>query len=732
MGGAGSPGLLQAGPLTGAERGQGYRRPPTAPSHRRAADRQTAAGTRRTAGRADGTAHRAPPRARTYRPPIDTTDLQPSGTPGQRLRDDEARRAPLVSASDGRAPALHWPAGGPDDTERVAAPAVERDADGYADLRTYAVIGDGRTVALVARDGRIDWMPLPDLDSVVPFAALLDAEDGGCLELAPVEPYEVEREYVRHTDVLTTTFRTASGSVRVTDALTTGVAGRLPWAELVRRVEGLEGRVRLRASVRPGTCLGTAAPWVRTTPEGALLRVDGLTTAVVTGLLEAGDDGGGGGARLERQDREREVVLDLETCEGSRHVVGLVATEREPLWVPSASDLDADLDRTVENWRTWTRTFLWDGPWDEAVRRSALVLKLLLHSPSGAMAAAATTSLPEDPSGSKCWDYRYAWVRDSAYSLEALLRFGLREEPHAAVSWLLRTIRQDGQVPEVFYSLGGEVPDDGVSELQVPGWRGAGPVVEGNGAASQLQLGVYGDLFSIVRLYVDAGGVLDAETGRLLAATADAACDRWRQRDAGMWELHEPRHYTTSKMGCWLALTAAVHLAELGQVPGDPARWRSEAELIRTWVAEHCWSEELGAYTWYPGTDDLDASVLLHAVSGFDRGERMSSTLDALRRELSHGPHLYRYTGAAAEEGAFVACSFWMVSALQLCGRGEEARALMDALVDGEDSALNDVGVLAEMLDPATGHWLGNLPQALSHLALVNAAITVHEHSRED
>jgi GH15 family glucan-1,4-alpha-glucosidase len=232
-----------------------------------------------------------------------------------------------------------------------------------------------------------------------------------------------------------------------------------------------------------------------------------------------------------------------------------------------------------------------------------------------------------------------------------------------------------------------------------------------------------------VKLYVDAGGVLDAETGRLLAATADAACDRWRQRDAGMWELHEARHYTTSKMGCWLALTAAVHLAELGQVPGDPSRWRSEAELVRAWVAEHCWSEELGAYTWYPGTDDLDASVLLHAISGFDRGERMSSTLDALRRELSHGPHLYRYTGAAAEEGTFVACSFWMVSALQLCGRGEEARALMDALVDGEDSALNDVGVLAEMVDPATGHWLGNLPQALSHLALVNAAITVHEHA---
>ncbi len=609
---------------------------------------------------------------------------------------------------------------------------TERDAEGYADLRTYAVIGDGRTLALVARDGSIDWLPLPDLDSTPAFAALLDAEDGGRLELAPVEPFEVEREYVPHTNVLATTYRTASGSVRVTDALTTGVAGRLPWAELVRRVEGLSGRVRLRAVVRPGTCLGTAGPWVQETPVATLLRVDGVTMAVVAGLLHDGDVGddadGGGTAELERRDGEREVVLDLVARQGSLHVVGLVATEREPLWVPSPRDLDADLDRTVCNWEAWTGAFAWDGPWDQAVRRSALVLKLLLHASSGAMAAAGTTSLPEDPAGGKRWDYRFAWVRDSAYSLEALLRFGLREEPHGAVSWLLRTIRAGGDVSAVFYTLSGQAPPEQEAQREVPGWRGAGPVVEGNGAVGQLQLGVYGDLFSIVSLYVDAGGALDAETGRLLATTADAACDDWRRKDAGMWELHDEQHYTTSKLGCWQALTAAVHLAELGQVPGDPARWRSEAEMVRAWVQEHCWDEELGAYTWYPGTQDLDASILLHAISGFDRGERMSSTLDVLRRELGRGPHLYRYSGVAAEEGSFVACSFWMVSALQLCGRGQEARALMDALLDGPDGPLNDVGVMAEMVDPATGHWLGNLPQALSHLALVNAAVTVHEH----
>ena len=355
------------------------------------------------------------------------------------------------------------------------------------------------------------------------------------------------------------------------------------------------------------------------------------------------------------------------------------------------------------------------------MRRSALLLKLLVHAPSGSVAAAATTSLPESPAGGKNWDYRFSWVRDTAYTLTALFRFGLREEIHAAISWMLATIRSDGPEPSVFYRFDGSVPDAATVTRDVPGWRGIGPVVTGNGAAGQLQLGVYGDLFSIVQLYVDHGNVLDAETGRLLAQIADIACDRWRSKDAGMWELHEPRHYVTSKMGCWQALQHAVHLAEIGQIPGDPSRWRSEAGLIRVWIDEHGWSEHRGAYVWYPGTDALDASVLLHAISGYDRGERMRSTLDALEAELAVGPHLYRYTGAADEEYSFLACSFWMVSALHLTGRTEQARARMDELMAWVPAN----GVLAEMVDPATGASWGNLPQALSHLALLNAAITV-------
>ncbi|WP_369140994.1 glycoside hydrolase family 15 protein [Modestobacter versicolor] len=603
-----------------------------------------------------------------------------------------------------RRPHLHWGAGG------APAPVHERDAAGYADLRSYAAIGDGRTIALIARDGRIDWLPLPEMDATPVFGALLDAEDGGCIELCPDEDFTVARSYVEHTNVLATTFTTTSGTVRVTDALNSGIAGRLPWSELARRIEGLTGSVRMRAAVRPGTCLGTASPWVHQTAHGPVLRVDGLTLAVRT--LGADDVRAG----------DRRIDVTFTTAPGSRQLLGLVGTEREPLFLPRAEDVDRGIDRTVDNWTAWMAEFSWDGPWDTAVRRSTLLLKQLIHASSGSMVAAATTSLPESRTVAKNWDYRYAWVRDSAYALTALFRFGLREETHGAISWLLSTVRRLGPEPQVVYALdGGPVP---AAEFRdVPGWRGSSPVAIGNDAAGQLQLGVFGDLFAIVSLYVENGNVLDAETGRLLAEVADLACDRWQAKDSGMWELPELRHYTTSKLGAWMALTKAVELAEAGQIPGDDARWRSEAARISAWVSDNCWSADRGAYVWYPGSDQLDASIVLHAISGFDRGERMSSTLDALRSELGDGPHLYRFSGAAEEEGVFLACSYWLVSALTLCGRVDEARALMDELMP----TANDVGVLAEMLDPATGDFLGNLPQALSHLALVNAAITVSE-----
>jgi GH15 family glucan-1,4-alpha-glucosidase len=309
-----------------------------------------------------------------------------------------------------------------------------------------------------------------------------------------------------------------------------------------------------------------------------------------------------------------------------------------------------------------------------------------------------------------------------AYTLNALFRYGVREDTHAAVSWLLRTIREDGPELSVFYEMDGSRPE-GHHYPELPGWREIGPVVVGNAASTQLQLGVFGDLFDIVRLAVLNEHLIDADTGRILAAIADRTCDLWIRPDAGMWELHDERHYTSSKLGCWQALQCAADLADRGQIPGDPSRWRSEADRIAAWVRTHCWDDDRGAYVWYPGTRELDASVLLHAISGFDTGPRMSSTIDAVRAELGAGPLLYRYSGMEHQEGSFVACAFWTVAALAAVGRVDEGRDLMRQLVPMG----NDVGLFAEMIDPRDGAFLGNLPQALSHLALLQAAMALEE-----
>jgi GH15 family glucan-1,4-alpha-glucosidase len=494
--------------------------------------------------------------------------------------------------------------------------------------------------------------------------------------------------------------------------LVTGVAGRLPWAELGRRIDGIKGKVKLAWSVAPGTMLGSASPWVEHTVQGAVIRVDGVMLGV-RGMDHGPSESSG-----------QSITGAFETSEGSRHLVVVTANEREPLRMITPELVDRGVDRTIANWKTWSAEFSWQGQWSDEVLRSALALKLLIHSPKGSIAAAATTSIPESLDGGKNWDYRFAWVRDLAYTVRALIQFGLREETHAAVSWLLTTIRDNGPELHIFYALDGSVPD-GASQPDVPGWRGIGPVVVGNGAQGQVQLGVYGDLFDVVSAYVDDGNLLDADTGRLLASIADRTCDNWQRPDSGMWELEEEQHYTSSKLGCWQALDRAVHLAELGQIPGGSERWAAERERIRAWVENNAWSETRQSYVMYPGSEKLDTSILLHSVSGFDRGERMSATIDAIDSELGRGPLVYRYSGMNREEGTFVACGFWLASALACVGRIDEARNRMTELV----KLSNDVGLYSEMMDAETHDFLGNLPQGLSHLALINAAITIDELS---
>lgn len=583
---------------------------------------------------------------------------------------------------------------------------------GYHELRGYAALGDGRTVALVAPDGAIDWLPIPNLDSPPAFAALLDAESGGSLVLAPIEDFTYSREYLTGTNVLQTTFTTEAGSVQVTESLNSGVAGRLPWTELARLTVGISGSVRMQWSVTPGTLLNRNTGWIQHSPRGAILRVDEVSIGVC----------GFGHGHVQSIEAPACLAGEYETSPGSRHLVAIVGTHREPLNLPAPAEIEARMELTVAGWRTWSRSICYDGQWSAEVARSALALKLLIYSPTGAIAAAATTSLPETLAGGKNWDYRYAWVRDMAFTIKALIRLGVREEIQAAVGWLLSNLRRHGPQPHVFTTLRGEIPA-GHRFVNIPGWRGVGPVVDGNAASDQLQLGAYGDIFEVVETYVNAGHLLDDPTIHLLADLANRCCDQWLLADAGIWELPDQHHYTASKLGCWRALNIAVNLAEAGHIAGPVNRWAGQRAAIRQWVLEHCWSAEKKSLVGYAGSEDLDAAVLLY--TDFDCAELMSTTIDAIISELGQGPLLFRTSQTVGAEGAFLACSFWLASALSCVGRRTESTALMDKLVVLD----NEVGLYAEMIDPGDLSFLGNLPQGLSHLALINAALTINGHN---
>ncbi len=587
-------------------------------------------------------------------------------------------------------------------------------------LQDYAALGDGRSVALLAPDGAVAWWCVPNIDSAPLFDTLLDPAAGGSFVLQPTEPFRGERRYRRDSNVLETVFTTAGGTARVTESMNSTLAGRLPWCELARRIEVVSGTVTLRARLVFGTRGDTVSPWLQPNPNGCIFHV-----GPVLGLFRATPN-----MRILRED-DRTILAEASLHEGERAVVAVVAGENEPLGVPPIDDMDGRIDLSDQAWRSWAEGLHYDGPHRESVRRSALILKLLLFSPSGAIAAAATTSLPERIGGSRNYDYRYAWVRDAAYTLAAFLRLGVIPESKAAFTWLIHRLGETGA--KVCYRLDG-APVPAVQDYGLPGYRGSRPVITGNVAAEQHQHGIYGDIFEAASLFVKTGNILDGDSAAVLSRLADECADRWRQKDSGLWELPDLQHYTMSKVSCWQALARAVDLAEGGHLPATCVpRWSRERERIAAWVEAHCWSEKKRAYTFYAGTERLDASLVLAARFGFpgpgaDTG-RMSSTCDAIRSELgrgppllSRGPWIYRTSGSEGEEGAFLACTFWLVEAYAELGRREEAEALMD---DALKTLPSGAGVMSEMVDVKTGDYLGNLPQGLSHLALIHAAMSL-------
>jgi GH15 family glucan-1,4-alpha-glucosidase len=503
----------------------------------------------------------------------------------------------------------------------------------------------------------------------------------------------------------------------VTDAMTLPRRGLTPYRELVRRVDGVTGEVPMRWAVQPRFAYGSR--------QQSFSRHGGIPVAAYGRDALAVLTWDVGPVELS----DGSVAGRFSSREGVSNLLVLCAAHQEPLVFPARAEIESRLDATVVSWRTWAGKRSYEGRWREAVLRSALALKLLVFAPSGAIAAAATTSIPEEIGGRRNWDYRFSWPRDAAFTLQALLALGCGREARAFFSWLLHASQLTHPHLQVLYRLNGR-DDTAERELPLRGYRRSSPVRVGNGARSQLQLDVFGEVLAAAALLADFSGGLDRDHGRRLAEIADLVCRIWRQPDAGIWEVRaEPAQFIQSKMMCAVALDRAVALADSGYLPGTNAdQWRREAAAIRAFVESDGYSELGTSYRRAAGDDDVDASLLLAVLSGYDRADapRLIATVDAVQRVLGSGPFVLRYLaddGLHGEDGAFVACSFWLVEALARQGRRDEAVELMDELV----GLANDVGLYAEEIDPLRGDFLGNFPQGLSHLALINAAVAIAE-----
>lgn len=585
-----------------------------------------------------------------------------------------------------------------------------RDDAGFLPLDGYGAIGEGRSVALTGEDGSIDWWCVPNMDSPPLFDRLLigtselpDGSRGGYFSITPMQPFSATQTYRPNSNVHETSFTTDTGEAVLTESLNSGTAGRLPWAELARRIEVVRGSVEFSVELRFGHRAGTRNPYMSPAGPHRLFHVGD-----VSGIFLHGSD-----LQIIAQDDDC-VHGTLILKAGKRAVLAIVAGSNEPLVVPGLAAIDARIDGSDREWRDWAALF----DEDEFVMRQALALKLLLYSPSGAIAAAATTSVPERIGGDKNYDYRFAWVRDAGYTIVSFLRMGAEAEAKAAMTWLLRQLRQHGT--RVCFQLDGGV-DGEMTEVDLPGYCGSRPVVEGNRAANQHQHGIYGDIFETVAAFVDSGNVIDARSAETLSHLADECADRWRQKDSGIWELPDLEHYTMSKISCWQALSRAVELADTGHLPTTCRdRWDRERQRIAQWINTNCWHEGMGAFTMYPGTERLDASLAMAVRFGFDGRERLSSTLDAIDKTLGTNGLHYRYSGMDREEGCFLACSFWMVEARALLGQTAAARTAFEHLRE-----ICGKGILPEMIDPTHRSWLGNIPQGLSHLAALQAAVAL-------
>jgi GH15 family glucan-1,4-alpha-glucosidase len=594
--------------------------------------------------------------------------------------------------------------------------------DGYLPIAEHGVIGDQRSVALVGTDGTIDWYCPERFDAPSVFASILDRQRGGFFRIASVRPgVQTKQLYLPDTNVLITRFLSPDGVGELHDFMTFDGERQ----QLVRRVVGISGVMPFRLHVAPRFNYGRDCHTVRPTLSGAVFEADHGGVALALASSE----------RLRLSGRD--VTAEFEVKADESHCFVLrPGADAEPVTADEAGELAR---ATVAAWRGWLAQSTYAGRWRERVNRSALTLARLTYAPTGAIVAAATTSLPERVGGTRNWDYRYAWARDFAFSQYALSRLGFTEEARR-INAFTRTVPSDHPGREgagtlrPLYRVDGndQIPEEVLPHLE--GYRGSRPVRIGNAASAQHQLDIYGELLDSIYLYerlaLDGRGQLAPYEAWLeIAGHVDWLCDHWQEPDDGIWEVRNgPRRFTYSRLMCWVALDRAMRIATMRAFPADVQRWKAERDRIFTWIMERGWNEERRAFVQYEGSDVLDASLLLmplvHFIAPTD--PRWLSTLDAIGDELVRDSLVYRYNPAASpdgidgEEGTFSMCTFWYVECLARAGRLQEAQLVFEKM----HTFANHVGLYSEQI-AVSGELLGNFPQAFTHLALISAAVNL-------
>ncbi|MEO6408358.1 MAG: glycoside hydrolase family 15 protein [Burkholderiaceae bacterium] len=576
-------------------------------------------------------------------------------------------------------------------------------------IEDYALIGDCHAAALVGRDGSIDWLCLPRFDSGACFAALLGGPEHGRWLLAPDGAVrEVSRRYRDGTLILETDFETDDGAVRVIDCLP---LSNERW-DVLRIVEGLRGSVRMRSELVIRFDYGSIVPWVR--------RVDGVVQAT------AGPDTLELHTPVRTHGERMKTIAEFEIGAGER-IPSVLNYRPSHEAAQPAIDAEQTLRDCETRWREWSQRCSVTGRWRDAVQRSLITLKALTYMPTGGLVAAPTTSLPEQAGGVRNWDYRFCWLRDATFALNALLLTGYTEEALAWREWLLRAVAGSPADLHILYSVTGERRLDEVELGWLPGYEGASPVRIGNAAATQFQLDVYGEVMDTLHLARAAGLPAAPHAWSIQRVLLDFLDAHWRDPDEGLWEVRGPRrHFTHSKVMAWVAFDRAVKDAQQYGLDGPIDAWRATRDAIHAQVCDQGFDAQRNSFVQSYGASELDASLLLIPTVGFlpPDDARVRGTIDAIERELIVDGLVLRYATATGVdnlppgEATFLPCSFWLADALAMTGRRDEAEALFERLL----ALCNDVGLLSEEFDPRSGRMMGNFPQALTHMALVNTA----------